>query len=110
LGVNTTINPLLFSTVFAQDVSSREARVMAATQHPATLASGAGKSGIPAWRTIPSWYMVARNDRTIPPAVERFMARRAGATTVEIASSHAAHVAHPAEVAGLILTAAQATR
>jgi pimeloyl-ACP methyl ester carboxylesterase len=110
VGVNTTINPLLFSTVFAQDVPSREARVMAATQHPATLASGAGKSGTPAWRTIPSWYMVARNDRTIPPAAERFMAKRAGATTVEIASSHAAHVAHPAEVASLIVTAAQATR
>jgi pimeloyl-ACP methyl ester carboxylesterase len=110
LGVNTTINPLLFSTVFAQDVPSREAREMAATQHPATVAAGAGKSGIPAWRTIPSWYMVARNDRTIPPAVERFMARRAHATTVEIASSHAAHVAHPAAVASLILTAARATR
>jgi pimeloyl-ACP methyl ester carboxylesterase len=110
LGVNTTINPLLFSTVFAQDVPSRAAREMAATQHPATLATGAGKSGVPAWRTIPSWSMVARNDRIIPPAVERFMAKRAGATTVEIASSHAAHVAHPAEVASLILTAAQATR
>jgi pimeloyl-ACP methyl ester carboxylesterase len=54
--------------------------------------------------------MVARNDRIIPPAVERFMAQRAHATTVEIASSHAAHVAHPAAVADLILTAAQATR
>ena len=110
LGVNTTINPLLFSTVFAQDVPSHAAREMAATQRPATLASGAGKSGIPAWRTIPSWYMVARSDRLIPPAVERFMARRAHATTVEIASSHAAHAAHPAAVADLILTAAKATR
>ncbi|MGH2942945.1 MAG: alpha/beta fold hydrolase, partial [Solirubrobacteraceae bacterium] len=110
LGVNTTINPLLFGTVFAQDVPSRTARAMAAAQRPATVASGAGRSGIPAWRTIPSWYMVARYDRIIPPAVERFMARRARATTIEIASSHAAQVAHPAEVAGLILTAARASR
>lgn len=110
VGVNTTINPLLFRSVFAQDVPSRAARVMAATQRPATLATGTGKSGTPAWRTIPSWYMVPRNDRIIPPAVERFMAQRARASTVEIASSHAAHVAHPAEVAGLILTAAESSR
>ncbi len=109
LGVNTTINPLLFPTVFAQDAPPRAARQMAVTQHPATLASGAGRSGIPAWRTIPSWYMVARNDRIIPPAVERFMAKRAHAITVEIASSHAAQVAHPAEVADLVLAAARAT-
>jgi pimeloyl-ACP methyl ester carboxylesterase len=106
IGINTIINPLLFPTVFAQDVPSRLAREMATHQGPATLATGAGKSGVPAWRSIPSWYMVAHNDRTIPPAVERFMARRAHATTVEIASSHAAPVAHPAEVASFILTAA----
>jgi pimeloyl-ACP methyl ester carboxylesterase len=108
VGVNTIINPLLFSTVFAGDVPSRLAREMATHQGPATLAAGSGKSGIPAWRSIPSWYMVARNDRTIPPAVERFMAQRAHATTVEIASSHAAPAAHPAEVADFILTAARA--
>jgi pimeloyl-ACP methyl ester carboxylesterase len=83
---------------------------MAATQRPATLASGSGKSGIPAWRTIRSWYMVARNDRTIPPAVERFMAQRAHATTVEINSSHAAPASHPADVADLILAAARSPR
>ena len=54
--------------------------------------------------------MVARNDRTIPPAAERFMARRAHATTVEIASSHAAPEAHPLDVPSLILTAARAVR
>jgi pimeloyl-ACP methyl ester carboxylesterase len=110
VGVNTIINPLLFPTVFAQDVPSRLAREMATHQGPATLATGVGKSGVPAWRSIPSWYMVAHNDRTIPPAVERFMARRAHATTIEIASSHAAAVAHPAEVASFILTAAGSVR
>jgi len=109
IGVNTTINPLLFRTVFAQDVPSRTAREMAATQRPATLASGAGKSGVPAWRSIPSWYMVARNDRIIPPAVERLMAQRAHATTVEIASSHAAPASHPADVVNFILSAARST-
>jgi pimeloyl-ACP methyl ester carboxylesterase len=110
LGVNTKINPVLFRTVFAQDVAPGLAREMAATQRPATIASGAGRSGIPAWRTIPSWYMVARNDRIIPAATERFMAQRAHATTVEIASSHAAPAAHPTDVANLILTAAQSPR
>jgi pimeloyl-ACP methyl ester carboxylesterase len=110
LGINLSINPLLFRTVLAQDVPSRTARAMAATQHPAALAAGVGTSGVPAWRTIPSWYMVARNDRAIPPAVERFMAQRAHATTVEIASSHEAHVAHPGEVTDLILTAARSVR
>jgi pimeloyl-ACP methyl ester carboxylesterase len=110
LGVNTIINPLLFSTVVAQDVPSRLAREMALNQRPATLAAASGKSGVPAWRTIPSWYMVARNDRALPPAVQRFMAQRANATTVEIASSHAAPTAHPADVANLVLTAAQALR
>lgn len=110
IGVDTIINPLLFPTVFAQDVPSRTAREMASHQQPATLASGSGKSGVPAWRSIPSWFMVARNDRIIPPAVERFMAQRAGATTVEIASSHAVPAAHPAEVADFVLRAAQAAR
>jgi pimeloyl-ACP methyl ester carboxylesterase len=110
VGVNTIINPLLFSTVFAGDVPSRLAREMATHQRPATLAAAAGKSGVPAWRSIPSWYMVARNDRAIPPAVERFMAQRAHATTVEIASSHAVPEAHPAEVADFILSAARAAQ
>jgi pimeloyl-ACP methyl ester carboxylesterase len=110
VGIDTTINPLLFRSVFAQDVPPRTAREMAATQRQATLASGAGRSGIPAWRTIPSWYMVARDDRVIPPATQRFMARRAGATTVAVASSHAAPVSHPAEVARFVLAAARASR
>lgn len=110
VGINTIINPLLFRAVFAADVPSRPAREMATHQRPATLAAAGGKSGIPAWRTIPSWYMVARNDRAVPPAVQRFMAQRARATTVEIASSHAVPEAHPAEVADFILSAARAAR
>jgi pimeloyl-ACP methyl ester carboxylesterase len=108
IGVDTLINPLLFRTVFAQDVPATQAAAMAAAQHPTALAAGLGPSGAPAWRHIPSWYLVAADDRVIPPATERFMAARAGAHTIEVRSSHAAHVSHPQETADLILAAAEA--
>ncbi len=65
-------------------------------------------SGVPAWKTIPSWYLVASQDHAIPPAAERFMAARMHAHTVEINSSYAAMVSHPGAVTDLILSAAQA--
>ena len=64
--------------------------------------------GVPAWKTLPSWYLVAANDQAIPPDAERLFASRMGATTVEIPSSHVAMVSHPGEVAQLIKTAAEA--
>ena len=64
-------------------------------------------SGAPAWLTIPSWYLVARQDRIIPPEAERAMAERAGSTTVEIDSSHVAMMSHPAAVFSLIKAAAR---
>ena len=81
---------------------------MAATQRPIDAAALGEPSGEPAWRTIPSWYLVASNDHAIPPATERFMAKRAGATTVEIAPSHVAMISHPAVVTDLILDVAHA--
>jgi pimeloyl-ACP methyl ester carboxylesterase len=65
--------------------------------------------GIPACKSLPSWYMVATNDEAIPPDAERQFAARMGATTVEVASSHVAMVSHPDEVVALIKQAAQAT-
>lgn len=62
---------------------------------------------MPAWRTIPSWYLIARNDKTIPPEAQRVMAARAGAKTRAISSSHAVMVSHPQAVTDLILTAAR---
>jgi pimeloyl-ACP methyl ester carboxylesterase len=62
--------------------------------------------GAPAWRSLPSWYLVAENDEAIPPDAERQFAQRMGATTVEVASSHVPMVSHPGDVAGLIETAA----
>ncbi len=99
-----------FHAVFAADVPAATAAVMAATQRPAALTSLGEPSGVPAWKTIPSWYLVAGQDKAIPPAAERFMAARAHAKTVEIRSSHAAMVSHPRAVTALILAAVAGTR
>lgn len=64
---------------------------------------------MPAWKTIPSWYLVSSSDHTIQPEAERYMAARAKARTVEIESSHVAMISHPDEVADLILDAARTT-
>jgi pimeloyl-ACP methyl ester carboxylesterase len=95
-----------FPQAFAADVDPVEARVMAATQKPLSLASFTAKSGPPAWKHLPSWYLVSSNDQMIPPQAEEFMANRMGATVLKVASSHAAMVSHPKEVADLIFLAA----
>jgi pimeloyl-ACP methyl ester carboxylesterase len=64
--------------------------------------------GVPAWKTLPSWYLVAANDEAIPPDAERRFAERMGATTVEVPSSHVPMVSRPGDVARLIETAAEA--
>jgi pimeloyl-ACP methyl ester carboxylesterase len=107
-GVDAYITPSAFHRVFCADVPASTAAVMAASQRPIDVAVEADPSGPPAWRTIPSWYLVASDDHAIPPATERFMAKRAGATTVEISASHVAMVSHPGAVTDLILDAARA--
>jgi pimeloyl-ACP methyl ester carboxylesterase len=107
-GVDTYITPNVFHGVFCADVPPNTAALMAATQRPLDAAVEAEPSGPPAWRTIPSWYLVASDDKAIPAATERFMARRAGATIVEIPSSHVAMISHPDEVTTLILGAVRA--
>lgn len=106
-GVDTYINTTKYPEVFAPDVAEDLLPALAASQRPATLATGEEGSVGAAWETIPSWYMVTQDDRVIPPDAQRFMASRAGSATVEVKSSHAAMVSHPAEVADLIETAAQ---
>ncbi len=64
--------------------------------------------GVPAWKSLPAWYLVSTNDEAIPPDAERQFATRMGATTVEVPSSHVAMVSHPSEVADLIERAAAA--
>jgi pimeloyl-ACP methyl ester carboxylesterase len=95
-----------FHAVFAADVPAAKAAVMASSQRPITISSLFGPSSAPAWKTIPSWYLVAHNDKAIPPAAERVMAARAHAHTIEINSSHAVMVSHPKVVTSLVLAAA----
>ena len=81
---------------------------MYAVQQPLASSAFTDVMGAPAWKSLPSWYLVAQNDEAIPPDAERQFAARMGATTVEIPSSHVAMVSHPAEVADLIEKAAAA--
>ena len=81
---------------------------MYAVQQPLAASIFGDVMGVPAWKTLPSWYLVAAGDEAIPPDAERMFAARMGATTVEIPSSHVPMVYHPDEVARLIKTAADA--
>ncbi|MEV8636254.1 alpha/beta hydrolase [Streptosporangium sp. NPDC051023] len=101
------IDPAYFHSLFAQDLPRSTTGVMAATQRPGALAALVTPSGAPAWKSVPSWYLIARQDKIIPPEAERTMAKRAGATTVEIDSSHVAMMSHPNVVTKLILRAAR---
>ena len=95
---------------FAADVDPVKARVMYAVQQPVAAAAFQDVMGTPAWKSLPTWFMVATADEAIPPAAERQFAARMGAATIEVASSHVAMVSHPDEVAQLIETAAMAVR
>jgi pimeloyl-ACP methyl ester carboxylesterase len=94
---------------FAADVDPVEASVMYAVQQPLAATALGEVMGTPAWKGMPSWYAVGRDDEAIPPDVERLFAQRMGATVIELPSSHVAMVSHPDEIADLIVTAAQAT-
>ena len=98
-----------FRASFAADVDAEKAEFMAASQVPWGVEALDGRISRPAWKTKPSWYLVATDDRMIPPPAQRFMSRRAGATVVEVSGSHAVYVSQPAAVAGLIAKAADAT-
>jgi hypothetical protein len=82
---------------------------MHAAQQPVAMSVFGDVMGMPAWRSRPSWYLVAANDEAIAPDAERMFAHRMGAETVEVASSHVAMVSHPEAVLGLIEAAAGAT-
>jgi pimeloyl-ACP methyl ester carboxylesterase len=99
-----------FREVFAADVARSTTAAMAATQRPAAVNVLSERSGPPAWRSIPSWFLVARLDNTIPAAAERFMAERAKSTVVEINSSHVAMISFPTTTTDLIVSAANTVR
>jgi pimeloyl-ACP methyl ester carboxylesterase len=97
-----------FVNHFAADVEPARARVLYAVQQALAGSAFTDVMGEPAWRSLPSWYLVAENDEAIPPDAERQFATRMGATTVGVPSSHVAMVSHPVEVAELIEKAAEA--
>jgi pimeloyl-ACP methyl ester carboxylesterase len=99
-----------FATHFAVGVDPVQARVMWAVQQPISMSAFDDKMGAPAWKSLPSWYMVATGDRAIPADAERQFAQRMGATTVEVDSGHLPIVTHPDDVVRLIEAAVEATR
>ncbi|MEO3772126.1 alpha/beta hydrolase [Micromonospora sp. B9E7] len=98
-----------FPAVFAADIDPDTAELMAVTQRPPTEAAQTESVTKAAWKTIPSWTLITTQDKGIPPDLQRFLAKRAGSTTVEIDASHAVAVSQPGPVADLIDTAARAT-
>jgi pimeloyl-ACP methyl ester carboxylesterase len=96
-----------FAASFAADVKPDLAAFMADSQVPWGVDALAGAITEPAWRTKPSWYLVATEDRMIPPDAQRLMSRRANATVVEAAASHAVYVSQPEAVAAIIETAVE---
>lgn len=92
---------------FAADVDPVRARVLHAAQQPIAGSAFGEVMGVPAWRSLPSWYLVAQNDEAIPPDAERQFAQRMGATTIEVPSSHVAMISHPDEVTELVTSAAR---
>jgi pimeloyl-ACP methyl ester carboxylesterase len=97
-----------FAASFAADVPPGLAAFMADSQVPWGLDALGGAAADPAWRTKPSWYLVATDDRMIPPPAQRAMAERAGASVTEVPGSHAVYVSNPAAVAAVIAQAAAA--
>ena len=96
-----------FADSFAADVEAERAAFMADSQVPWGLGALEGAVSDPAWKKKPSWYLVATDDRMIPPAAQRFMSKRADATVVESPGSHAIYVSRPEAVASIIKQAAQ---
>ena len=95
-----------FAADFAADLPKDQAEFMAISQVPISTEAFTHKVTNPAWKTKPTWYMVATEDRSINPEQERMMAKRARATTVEVKSSHVAYMSHPKEATKLIEEAA----
>jgi pimeloyl-ACP methyl ester carboxylesterase len=99
-----------FAASFAADVEKGKASFMADSQVPWGVEALEGTVGTPAWKTKPSWYLVATDDKMIPPPAQRLMAKRAGSTVVEVAGSHAIYVSQPSAVAALIEEAAKGVK
>ena len=114
--VNLDIDPEGFARIpeddflahFAADIDPVKAKVMYAVQQPLHVLTYDDVMGTPAWKALPSWYLVAEHDEVIPPDAEKQFAQRMGADTIELASGHCAMVSHPEETLERIVTAAKA--
>jgi len=103
------IDPAFFRELFAADLPRHVTEPMAYSQRPAAVSTLFTPSGAPAWAEIPSWYLVAGRDKTIPPEAERAMAKRAGAVTREVRTSHVPMMSRPDVVTDVVLDAVRAT-
>lgn len=103
---NTIIEPSAFVRHFASDLPQREARVLAAVQHPTAVSILNATAGEPGWRSIPTYYQVSLEDEVIDPKLQRFFAARMQAQTIELRASHVSLISKPRQVVGLIERAA----
>lgn len=104
------VKPTIFKEAFANGLPPKEGAVLAATQAPAVYSALTAPSGPPAWKTIPSWYVLGTIDKAIPPAIQLFMAQRIHAHITRVKAGHLAMVAKPSVIAKVITAAAKATR
>jgi pimeloyl-ACP methyl ester carboxylesterase len=110
-GKDGYIDPAKFREVFAADLPASQTRLMAATQRPGSVDGLSGHSGVPAWKSVPSWFIIPTADNVIPPAVQRFMAKRAGGKVKEVpGASHVVMMSRTDTVVRQILAAHAATR
>ncbi len=105
-GIDTYVKPSLFPSCFANDLPPSQGAVLASTQRAFSLSALPEKSGVPAWKTIPSWYLVGTIDQAIPSWAQLFMAQRAGSTIVQVRASHLSMISHAPAVSDLIQQAA----
>jgi pimeloyl-ACP methyl ester carboxylesterase len=106
--VEAFLKPDTVHNFFAQDLSESDRWLIAASQRPITLSANTTPSAAAAWKTLPSWAVVGTEDKVIPPATQRSMAERAGATITEVAGSHVSMVSHPQVTVEAILAAVAA--
>jgi len=103
------VKPSVFEEAFANGLPAKERAVLAATQAPVVSSAITARSGSPAWKTIPSWYVLGTIDRAIPPGIQLFMAQRIHAHITRVKAGHLPMVANPSVVAKVITAAAKAT-
>ena len=109
-GTDLYLTRAAFQDAFAGDLPRTVTDQMHAGQRPFSVEAFGSPSGDPAWKTVPSWYLVATRDHAIPPATQRFMATRAHATIAEVGASHVPMISQPDATTRLILDAARSVR